>query len=1339
MQNFSKHFNLDILSDNQSLKPVIVIADSSNSILFIFTQDQLELFDNNGNEIDVINCLKNVSNIKASNDYDSKKIKINRLRCNFYNYYDIANKLSQYANDGLINKNLYLFYKSPTTNIINLSDNQGDYDCAFAYSGSISRINVNSKTIKITAEDSTQYKLSDKQIPYNSIDRLPEDIKENASQSYDLDDTVIPITYGNVNRAELFGTITDGGMKLYADTHPIEGIYQTSKIPEKLDNEEINDPNVGHIYVKSGDQWVSKKILAEAEDFFSAFRTYPYIRLPLDLLGENYVIPELNSSDYKTFTVFTHQRMVEQVYVFDNVSILDVLEATTEESSSNNYNITSINDNGGNDKHYWYRSMDNIDCNNENFDTGYGDADRVIILRLSRGVGLPLYGKSFFKCDWRMYQQNQQHQLGLGYWWPNEGDSPVGFDIAKKTGFWVTAISSEIYENWQNFMLAFETLAQTNPNIEEVNPLIFLNLLLISNQHTLSSWLNSVEELEELANEQPPQNVSFDSLYSYETNDELLNKSQIFLYQDEESRTSTGYWGNFVNDNGISSPPISQGIGGLYYGNSTEREEQANIHNTIAIFEAATTVDNDNVTIHQGLEINNFATEHNVRVESVENMKVYASVRGRRNYYFTEEIDSVLDFSQDFISSDIDEISLLINGSDETSPNTDLLLNAYYNTLSEYQFNAGAGSIADDFDYNTEYIMNLDDSLLIGNNHIFQTLISDTIESPYYLLRSLGADSYEAPAQSFGNILVIPDLNNPMEQFTFQEGNDLILNNMFAENIVKSSLKKIFEYLLQRDIDYEEDFTFQILTKPQLMEDGWWAGSWICTIETVNITEDINSQMLFNWDSFQEDIADGGALSYMQHFNTYIEDFKTALLTSLYDRIGSLVEQPNYVYNPTLIESVVSQTNNFNPYLPASDFDAWLGDYIISGGTNFVEFQTTGSIEKPSDIVMNLLTSEMEFGKRLENQQAGVDVVIPEYNNYDIESIRESREAHSNWKMGFCINKKQESKKLIENILKESKSYPRFTTEGRFGFMTIKESYTYNDIDKIIDIDDITSYEFTQTRRENIITSCTMFYRYDYGTNKHTKTLARDINDIFPDWSLTGYDYYNLESTNIDTKKDIQLKYHTEDSTVDDFMDYTLLNNCNVHNQISFALTLKYINLTVGDIIHFPLIENSKAFDIDYSKVDYLNGQPIYPLWIVMSVDINPNGVKINAVQLHYLGTDGNHGFQFPEETGYSIIGNMQEFNSVYTFTDGSPIPNWNYNPIANIDSGFEIPYFDLNNDGSINIMDLMILQGYVIGTGTLTSSQKEKLKYRSDGNLTQTDIIDIMSIVALLNIITSE
>ena len=87
-----------------------------------------------------------------------------------------------------------------------------------------------------------------------------------------------------------------------------------------------------------------------------------------------------------------------------------------------------------------------------------------------------------------------------------------------------------------------------------------------------------------------------------------------------------------------------------------------------------------------------------------------------------------------------------------------------------------------------------------------------------------------------------------------------------------------------------------------------------------------------------------------------------------------------------------------------------------------------------------------------------------------MDSIEESREIHSAWEMGFSINKKTDGKKLIEDILKESKSYPRFTSDGKFGLMTIKESYFYNDIDTIIETDDIINYNFTQTKREDVIT-----------------------------------------------------------------------------------------------------------------------------------------------------------------------------------------------------------------------------------------------------------------------------
>ena len=288
---------------------------------------------------------------------------------------------------------------------------------------------------------------------------------------------------------------------------------------------------------------------------------------------------------------------------------------------------------------------------------------------------------------------------------------------------------------------------------------------------------------------------------------------------------------------------------------------------------------------------------------------------------------------------------------------------------------------------------------------------------------------------------------------------------------------------------------------------------------------------------------------------------------------------------------------------------------------------------------MNILTNEMEFGKLLDEQVAGQNVIVPNYNNYDIDSITESRNAH-NWNMGFSINKKTEGKKLIEDILKESKSYPRFTSDGKFGLMTIRESYTYDDIDKIIDTSDIINYKFEQTKREDIITSVKMFYRFDYGIEKYNNHLELNINSIFPEWAVTGFSDYNINE--IDGHKDIELKYHTNELTTQDFATYTIMNNCNQHNIINMKLPLNYIDLEVGDKIHLPLINNEKVFNIDYSKVDFLNEQPIYPLWIIMETNVTTDGINIKAYQLHYLGTDGNHGFEIPEQE-YVVRGNMNE------------------------------------------------------------------------------------------------
>ena len=287
----------------------------------------------------------------------------------------------------------------------------------------------------------------------------------------------------------------------------------------------------------------------------------------------------------------------------------------------------------------------------------------------------------------------------------------------------------------------------------------------------------------------------------------------------------------------------------------------------------------------------------------------------------------------------------------------------------------------------------------------------------------------------------------------------------------------------------------------------------------------------------------------------------------------------------------------------------------------------------------------------------------------------------------------------------------------------------------IIDTNDIIKYNFNQTKREDVVTSVKMFYSYDYGLDKYNIYKELKI-DVLEGYRETAYDYYNIDTTDIDTHKDINLKYHTDNNTVDDFAKYTLLNNCNVHNEVNLSLPLNYAELEVGDIIHFPLINNTKAFDIDYSVVDNLNGQPVYPLWIVMSIDVGVGNIKIKAVQLHYLGTDGNHGFQLPEEEGYDIIGNTNQYSTQYVFSNGNPIPNWNYNVYANTDSGIQIPYFDINGDGIINVIDIIAVINHILGTSELNQSQKSKLKYNSNGEITDTNRIDIVDVVSMVDLI---
>ena len=389
-------------------------------------------------------------------------------------------------------------------------------------------------------------------------------------------------------------------------------------------------------------------------------------------------------------------------------------------------------------------------------------------------------------------------------------------------------------------------------------------------------------------------------------------------------------------------------------------------------------------------------------------------------------------------------------------------------------------------------------------------------------------------------------------------------------------------------------------------------------------------------------------------------------------------------------------------------------------------YETDTIINKPVDIIIDILRREMDFGI---NDDGYIDS-----NFYDKESIYKTREVYTDWEMGFCIHKEIDGKKLIEDLLSETMTYFTFTPQGKYSVVTLKEKYTIEDINHYIKEDDILKYKFSKTKKEDLVLQSKFFYRYDNGQSQYpfsTETLK--IENLLPNYD--GYNYYNLDETT--GYKEKNLRYHSETDTVNLYHKHYLLNNCNQHLQVKLELPLNYADVKIADIINLPLINNDVVFGLDYSKVEILNGQPIYPAFIVTSVDIKLDKVLLEAYQLHYLGTDGLHGFAFEGEE-LTIVGNLNEYNSKYP-----DIHNWNYikeedrSPDYTYIQGAEIPYGDANADTDIDIVDLVNVMNHIVGISTLNIQDAERISNYNFNTKTinaTPDEIDVAKVVQLMD-----
>ena len=109
---------------------------------------------------------------------------------------------------------------------------------------------------------------------------------------------------------------------------------------------------------------------------------------------------------------------------------------------------------------------------------------------------------------------------------------------------------------------------------------------------------------------------------------------------------------------------------------------------------------------------------------------------------------------------------------------------------------------------------------------------------------------------------------------------------------------------------------------------------------------------------------------------------------------------------------------------------------------------------------------------------------------------------YNTWKYAFCIDRKINSKKVIEGIASVSPYIPRFDNYGNFTYDTIFNAFSREDISNLsaINKDDVIKYQFSQTKREDIITSVRAYYRHDNGRKKYSAYLDMSMDEIYPEY-----------------------------------------------------------------------------------------------------------------------------------------------------------------------------------------------------------------------------------------------
>ena len=225
---------------------------------------------------------------------------------------------------------------------------------------------------------------------------------------------------------------------------------------------------------------------------------------------------------------------------------------------------------------------------------------------------------------------------------------------------------------------------------------------------------------------------------------------------------------------------------------------------------------------------------------------------------------------------------------------------------------------------------------------------------------------------------------------------------------------------------------------------------------------------------------------------------------------------------------------------------------------------------------------------------------------------------HNGFINDFTVHKKIGSKKLIENILATTPFIGRFANNGNFVFNEIP----YNGGTPLHTIKEEDVINFSFSRTETIYTKVILKSKINYLTEEFEHITEVLIDDVW--WQGYYSGYYGLpedHSASTLVIDDDRGKYIRNKDAAERLAFWLLSYYGNAHLRFKIDLPLRYLNVEVGDIINFnKLIQGIKPYGINYVKdYQYINGQNIFPTFIVTSTSKSLDKVTIECEQNHLL------------------------------------------------------------------------------------------------------------------------